>query len=95
MSNNAQLSRKTITVNQAATRHFAKVNKMAGYKALVALSANLPAPPISYDPSKYYRVQLTQAVRFGGHWLRPADDVVVRGDFAQAHHQYISGARAI
>lgn len=95
MPSSPEQQRKTLIVSPAAGRHFAKVNKTAGYKAMVALSANLPSPPQDFEPDKYYRVQLTQAIEHAGHWLRPSDDVVMLGSFAQEHAESISGARRI
>jgi hypothetical protein len=67
---------------------------------LLALSSNLPAPPTTFDVTKYYRIRLTQAVSVHGdapdvHMLRPSSDNVVSGELAQSIREFISGAEEV
>ena len=66
------------------------------FAALKSLSKNLPAPPATYDTTKQYRVQLSKAVQTpNGRWLRPTQDVVLSGAFAQTIAASIVGAQAL
>ena len=67
----------------------------AAFAALKSLSANLPAPPTTYDTTKQYRVQLSASVEINNRWLRPSQDVVVSGAFAQTIASSISGAQVV
>jgi hypothetical protein len=61
------------------------------------LSADLSAPPDTFDPDKQYRVRLNKAVTIPNttHVLRPSQDVVVSGAFAQDIRLSIAGAVAL
>ena len=74
---------------------------MARHKAahgrLMELSANLEPPPDTFDPDKQYRVKLNAVVVIPNttHYLRPSQDVVVSGAFAQTIKSAIVGAVAL
>lgn len=65
-------------------------------KQFMAQSASLGEVPKQFDKDKYYRVQLTQTVLdHAGNCLRPADDVMILGAFAEEIADFISGATEI
>jgi hypothetical protein len=61
------------------------------------MSADLPAPPDTFDPDKQYRVKLNAVVAIPNtpNMLRPSQDVVVSGSFAQTIRSAIVGAVAL
>lgn len=82
----------TTPVHSGSQRH------KSAHQRLLSLSDNLPPIPGVFDATKSYRVRLTQTIPVPGdpaHMLRPSSDVVVSGEFAQAHRDFISGAKAI
>jgi hypothetical protein len=85
------------TVNTPAVLRGGKAAERAARDALASLSANLPPAPDSFEHGAQYRVRLTRSVPAGagGHWLRPSDDVVVSGEFAETIRDAITGAQKI
>lgn len=71
-------------------------NRFAEKRAeLLAQASGLASQPATYDVNKRYRIRLKHAVparEDGSHVLRPADDVVVSGAFAEANRAAIIGA---
>ena len=65
--------------------------------ALLSKSANLGAPPTQYTAGVQYRVQLTDAVEIPGfgEWLRPFQDVIIDGAFANTISSYISSSEVV
>jgi hypothetical protein len=73
-----------------------RANHKAAKAALLALSDGLPPPPATFDPAKQYRVRLTRTILLeSGIALRPSQDVVARGDFAETNRDAISGAKVV
>ena len=73
-----------------------KMHHRAAQAALRARSDNLPAPPRVFDPAKHYRVRLARTVSPDGiHFLRPSDDVVISGAYAQGIRNSILGATEV
>jgi hypothetical protein len=66
-------------------------------KALMGLATDLAAPPDTFDSAKQYRVKLNAVVTIPGttHVLRPSQDVIVSGEFAQTIKASIAGAKAL
>lgn len=67
------------------------------FHELWAASANLPAPPIKFEPDTIYRIKLTKAVTATDHSFpfKPSQDVQVTGRIAEEIRQYICGAIAL
>jgi hypothetical protein len=69
----------------------------ASHQRLMEMSANLPAPPDTFDPDRQYRVKLNAVVAMPNtpNMLRPSQDVVVSGSFAETIRSAIVGAVAL
>lgn len=64
---------------------------------LISKSDDLAAPPDPFDKDKMYRIRLSRSVSVhegapDAHILRPSEDVVVSGEFAQSIREHILGA---
>ena len=61
-------------------------------KKLVAGEAK--KEPTPFDPNRMYRVKLSRSVYFKPVWLNPSDNLVLRGDVAEAVREEILSASA-
>lgn len=74
-----------------------KATHQMAHAALLSLSDDLPKLPAKFDPEKMYRVRLKHTIlgADGMTYLRPSNDVTMRGDFAETKREAIAGADVI
>lgn len=73
-----------------------RMSLAAGFKTIKEAKADLPSAPDSYDDESYYRVQLSRAILLpDGTWMRPVDDVTLKGHMANQFADAITAARKV